>query len=72
MLASVANGQRAPVVWPAGFSARLLNDRAELVTPGGRVFAREGDVLRYLYGGAGEDGQFNICFGSPMEYEWEP
>ena len=71
-LASLADGQRASVVWPAGFGARLLNGRAELVTPGGRVFAREGDVLQYLYGGVGEDGQFLICFGSPMEYEWEP
>lgn len=69
---SEADGQRVAVVWPGGFSARLLDGRAELVTPGGRVFAGEGDVLRYLYGAAADDGSTHLCFGSPVEYEWAP
>jgi hypothetical protein len=67
-----ADGKRIPVRWPAGFSARLLDGRAELVTPGGRVFARDGEVLRSLGGGTADNGDALVCFGSPMEYEWGP
>ncbi len=40
-------------VWPAGWSARLLDGRAELVSPDGVVVAREGDLIRSLGGGNG-------------------
>jgi hypothetical protein len=40
-------------VWPAGWSARLVDGRAELVTPDGFVLAREGDIIRHPGGGNG-------------------
>lgn len=55
------DGLQVEVVWPAGFSARLLNERAELVGPDGRVFASEGDVIRSLEGSAGPNGEVIIC-----------
>jgi hypothetical protein len=33
------------VVWPYGFSARLVGGQAELLASDGTVVAREGDVL---------------------------
>ena len=38
-------GERYDLVWPRGFSARLLGGRAEIVAPDGTVLAREGDQL---------------------------
>jgi hypothetical protein len=69
-LVFVSQEDAAPVslVWPAGFSARLLAGRAELVTPFGNVYARDGDVLAALGGGDVDNGDFNICFTSPDEY----
>lgn len=63
----VDNGERLSVVWPSGFSARLLNGRAELVAPERFVFAREGDVLSDLLGGADVNGDILICFDYPIQ-----
>lgn len=55
-------GERTSVVWPSGFSARLLDGRAELVYPDGSVLARERDVISNLAGGSADNGDTLICF----------
>lgn len=55
------DGLQVEVVWPAGFSARLLNGRAELIGPDGRVFASEGEVVSNLEGSAGANGEVIVC-----------
>jgi hypothetical protein len=50
----------AKLVWPRGFSARLLDGQAELIGRDGSVIAREGDDLRDLGGGSTGDG-FHVC-----------
>ena len=64
-----ATGVRRPLSWPSGFSARVLNGKAELVTPGGNVFGREGDVLSNLAGCAADNGDLVVCFDSVDQYE---
>ena len=61
------------VVWPRGFSARLLNGKAELVGPDGTVVAREGDHLEgQILGGYHEDGQFHVGCVKAAGLEWGP
>ena len=53
---------RVSIAWPAGWSARIVAGRAELVTPENRVFARDGDVIQNrVVGGVGDDGTFLVC-----------
>jgi hypothetical protein len=59
MLAS--DEHQVVVVWPPGFSARLVNGRAELVTPSGEVLAREGDIITNLSGVAADNGDTLVC-----------
>ena len=65
---SVETGERLPVVFPSGFSGRLVDGRGELVAPEGVVIAREGDVLSGLGGSAADNGDLHVCFASPDEY----
>jgi hypothetical protein len=53
---------RVSVVWPNGYSARLLDGRAELIAPDGSVLADDGDVISGLAGGAADNGDFHLCF----------
>ena len=62
-------GGRVPVVFPAGFQAWSVAGKAQLVTPEGYVLAREGDVLVGLSGSAADNGDLNVCFTSPGEYQ---
>lgn len=65
---AVEGGDVVAVRWPVGFSARLTDEGAVLVSPQGRVVAREGDVLAGLKGAPGEGGAFDVCFSSPLDY----
>jgi hypothetical protein len=59
---STFTGGVGPIVWPHGFSARLVDGKAQLLAPDGTVIAREGDVLGDLGGGIGLTGDaFHVC-----------
>ena len=61
------------LIWPRGFTARILDGRAELVARDGSVLAREGDVLDDLGGGIGATGNaFHVCFIAGKGYEPVP
>lgn len=53
-----AGGERTDLTWPHGFRIRFTPD-AEVLAPGGRTVAREGDEMR-LGGGTITDN-FEIC-----------
>lgn len=61
VFADEATGTPMLVVWPNGYSARLMNGRAELVQPDGRVLARDGDVISNLASAAADNGDLLIC-----------
>lgn len=57
---SVSTEQPVSLSWPNGYTARLVNGVAELLTPTGTVLARQGDVLSDLGGGSVGD-TFYVC-----------
>ena len=66
-------GERIDLVWPRGFSARLLDGRAEIVAPDGSVIAREGDeiadgTLSGSAAGTQPGSGFDICGVNDVYY----
>lgn len=55
-------GERTPVMWPFGYSARLVDGVIELVDNTGTFVAREGDTVA-IGGGFGGNGLFYACAG---------
>jgi hypothetical protein len=72
VFADEASGTVLPVVWPAGYSARLLDGRAELVRPDGSVLARDGDVISGLASGAADNGDLIVCLDAASTPVVEP
>ncbi len=57
---ATSDGQRMPVMWPFGYSARLVNGEIELLDDSGAFVAREGDTVQ-MGGGSGQNGLFFAC-----------
>jgi hypothetical protein len=72
VFADEASGNRMPVVWPNGFSARLVGGRAELVPPNGSVLARDGDVISNLASAAADNGDILVCLDFASRPRVEP
>jgi hypothetical protein len=65
---STMGGQPVAIEWPAGFHGQLVDGKAVLVDPSGRVVAREGDVLDNLGGAESADGAFRVCSIGSTDY----
>jgi len=61
VLVPEAGGDPIKVVWPTGWVAWRLAGRAELVSRGGTVVGREGDIISGFGGGVGTDDAFHVC-----------
>ena len=72
VFADEVSGNRLPVVWPSGYSARLMNGRAELLPPDGSVLARDGDVISGLASGAADNGDLLVCLDGASKPVIEP
>jgi hypothetical protein len=57
-----SDGPTIQVVWPAGFGARLVDDRIELLDERGVVVGRVGDVVT-IAGGMGAGNAWFACGG---------
>jgi hypothetical protein len=67
-----ASGNQLQVVWPNGYSARLIDERAELIPPDGSVLAREGDVISNLASSAADNGDLLVCLDFASQPSVEP
>lgn len=61
ILLNATSRQPVAVIWPHGFTARLVNGKGELLDPSGTVVAVEGDTLSDIAGGIGADPVFGVC-----------
>ena len=57
------DGVSNPVMWPFGYTARLVDNEIELHDSEGAFVAREGDQIE-MGGGSGANGLFFACGGS--------
>lgn len=63
LLIASAAGERTAVMWPFGYSARLVDNVIELYDAEGRYVAREGDLVS-MGGGSGANNFFYACAGT--------
>jgi hypothetical protein len=54
------SGKAATVIWPHGFTARVIDGKGVLMDPSGTVIGRESDTLTDL-GGGGRSNGFAVC-----------
>ncbi len=54
------------VVWPFGFSARLVDQRSEVVDAAGSTVAKTGETVKLSGGMITGDGRWSTC-GPPLE-----
>ena len=59
---ATAGGERTPVMWPFGYSARLIDGQIDLLDDSGKFVAREGDTVQ-AGGGFGANNLFYACAG---------
>ena len=57
------DGVAKPVMWPFGYTARLVDNAIELYDASGAFVAREGDQIQ-MGGGSGANNLFYACEGS--------
>jgi len=57
------DGVSNPVMWPFGYTARLVDNEIELYDADGAFVAREGDRIE-MGGGNGANNLFYACGGS--------
>ena len=55
-----------PVLWPRGFSGRLMDGRGELVAPDGTVVGRDRETIEAV--GGWVDGVFLVCSVDGVQY----
>jgi hypothetical protein len=65
---STGSGAKTHLVWPHGFSARLVDGKGELLAPDGSVIAHEGDVIADIGGGLASGDAFQVCNVNGVEY----
>ena len=68
MFALAEGGTERLIVWPRGFSARLIDGRGELIAPDGTVIGRDGDVLDHMGGSGPSPDAFHVCDVGPVNY----
>jgi hypothetical protein len=62
-----ADGKPVSVLWPFGFSGRIVEGRAVLLNEQGNILAREGDEITLGGGYGAGDRSFTACGGVTVD-----